>query len=331
MGNLHGEESGSNIFHLKKSLNEIAEGINIDINILTEKVEKARIKLFEVREKRIHPYKDDKILTDWNALMISALAKASQVFENKLYKQTAVKAVEFILGKLRDEEGRLLHRYRNGESGITANIDDYTFTISTLIDLYEATFDLLWLRTAIELNESLIKHFWDEENGAFYFTPDNGEKLIVRQKEIYDGAIPSGNSVAILNLLKLGRITSNISYEEKAFKIAKVFSDQINRMPSAYSQTLTGLCFGFGESFEIVIVGWKEDKTTKEIIEYFRNKYFPNKIILLKEPDDQDLKNISPFTEFQTQIDNKTTVYICRDYVCEKPVTSLEEVKKILE
>lgn len=330
-GNLPGEDCPNNIFHLKKSIKAIAEEKGINENILADKIDKARIKLFEVREKRVHPYKDDKILTDWNGLMISAFARASQVFNNKLYEETAVKAAEFILQNMIDEKEKLLHRYREGASGITAGLDDYSFIIMGLIDLYEATFDVHWLKTAIELNEDMIKHFWDEQNGGFYFSPDYGEKLIIRQKEIYDGAIPSGNSAAIFNLLKLGRITGNSLFEEKAFQIARLFSDMISRMPSAFSQTLTGLDFGFGESFEIVIVGNRDESTTQEIIEYLRSRFLPNKIILLKEPDDQELKNISPFTELQTQIDNKTTVYICRNYVCEKPVHSLHNVKEILE
>jgi uncharacterized protein YyaL (SSP411 family) len=330
-GNFTGEEAGGIIFHLKKSFKEIAEDINISENILNEKIENARRKLFEVRKKRIHPYKDDKILTDWNGLMISAFSKASQVFNDNVYEESAVKASEFILEKLRDKEGKLLHRYRENEAGIPASLDDYSFFIMGLIDLYEATFNVRWLKTAIELNKDLITHFWDEENGGFFFSPDYGEKLIVRQKEIYDGAVPSGNSVEILNLLKLGRITGNSSFEEKAFKIANIFSDKINQMPSAFSQTLASLNFGFGESFEIVIVGEKDNRITKEIIRYFRTGFSPNKVILLKEPGDQELKNIAPFTEYQTQIDNKTTVYICRNYVCEKPVTSLNEIKEIFK
>ena len=325
------EETTNNIFHLTKSIEEIAEEKKIDSDILKKKVELAREKLFKERERRVHPFKDDKILTDWNSLMISALAKASQVFSNKIYSDAAIKAAEFILNKLKDEKEKLLHRYRNGEAGITANIDDYSFLISALIDLYETTFDLKWLRTAINLNDECLKHFWDNKNGGFFFTSDENEKLIIRQKEIYDGAIPSGNSAAILNLLKLGRITGNSSFEEKAFEITTAFSKQINQMPSAFAQTLTGLDFGFGESFEIVIVGDKTSEETKEVINYLRRKFLPNKIILLKEPKDSELKKIARFTEFQNQIDDKTTVYICRNYVCERPVTSLDEVKKILK
>ncbi len=328
---INGSDSRKNIFRLKKSYKEIAEERHIAESIIKEKIEKVGKKLFEYREKRVHPHKDDKILTDWNALMISAFAKASQVFGSHLYRESAIKAAEFIHNKLKDKDGKLLHRYRNGEAGIVANIDDYAFTVSAFIDLYEATFNITWLEEAAELNNVLIQYFWDNTVGGFFFTPDYGEELIVRQKEIYDGAIPSGNSAAILNLLRLGRITGDSSLEDKAFGIVNAFSDQITHMPSAFSQTLSGLDFGFGESFEIVIAGYKDDIVTREIIEYFRKKFIPNKIILFKDPEYDILTKISPFTELQTQVDNKTTVYICRNYVCERPVTSLNEIKEILE
>lgn len=202
------------------------------------------------------------------------------------------------------------------------------FLIKALIDLYETTFNIFWLEKAIELNKDMIKYFWDEETGGFFFTPDYGEELIVRQKDIYDGAVPSGNSIAILNLLKLGRITGDTALEEKAFKTAKVFSIQINRMPSAFTQALSSLDFGFGESFEVVIAGERDNKTTKEFIKYFRSHFLPNKIILLKEPGDDKLKSIAPFTEFQTQKNDKTTVYICRNYVCEMPITDHSGIEK---
>lgn len=326
-----GSDSQVNIFHVKKSYREIAEERHIAENIVKEKIKRAVNELFDYREKRVHPHKDDKILTDWNALMISAFAKASRVSRNHMYLESAIKAAEFIRHNLRDKDGKLLHRYRNSEAGIAANIDDYAFTIGAFIDLYEASFNITWLETAVELNKDMIQHFWDNTGGGFYFNPDYAEELIVRQKEIYDGAIPSGNSAAVLNLLRLGRITGESDLESKAFGIAKAFSGQITQMPSAFSQTLTGLDFGFGESFEIVIVGDKDDINTREIIEYFSNKFLPNKIILFKEPEDNSLKKISPFTELQTQISGKATVYICRNYVCEKPATSLNEIKKILE
>ncbi|HLG28805.1 MAG TPA: thioredoxin domain-containing protein, partial [Candidatus Brocadiales bacterium] len=208
-----GRKTGDNILHLKKPVAEIALSLNISQEELNKKIQVAREKLFKVREKRVHPHKDDKVLTDWNGLMIAALAKGSQAFNEPEYSVAAGRAVDFILKNLRDKSGELLHRYRDGESGIRANVTDYAFLVWGLTELYEATFDVNYLKTALELNRELIENFWDEDNGGFYFTSSDVEELIVRQKEINDGAIPSGNSVAMLNLIRLGRITANSDLE----------------------------------------------------------------------------------------------------------------------
>ncbi len=324
-----GNEPG-NILHLKNSLTELSTEAGLSEEELKKKINEASKKLFKIREKRVHPYKDDKILTDWNGIMISAFAKAARAFGSSLYEDTAVKAVKFIMNKLRTKEGKLLHRFRNGEAGITGNLDDYAFLVSALIDLYETTFNTNLLKQAIELNDHTIKHFYDNENGGFYFTPDYGEELIARNKEIYDGAIPSGNSIAILNLLKLGRITGNTDLEDKANETIRFFSGQINRMPSAFAASLSGIMMGYRDSYEIVIAGNRKDKSSKEILEFFGRNFIPNKVILLKEPGDTGLAEIAPFTEEMVQQGDTATVYICRHYACEMPVTSVDEIKKIL-
>jgi uncharacterized protein len=218
---VHGTKTDTNILHLKSDLITLAKENNLTEEKLSAKIEYSRKKLYEVREKRIHPHKDDKILTDWNGLMISAFAKAAQAFNNKEYSETAKKAADFIIKDLITEDGKLLHRYRDGEAGITANADDYAFFIQALLDLYETIFEVKYLKSALKLNEDFIHHFWDRENKGFFFTPDYGEQLIVRQKEIYDGAVPSGNSIAMLNLLRIGRITAKPEFEEMADSINK--------------------------------------------------------------------------------------------------------------
>ncbi len=325
-------ESGEpgNILHLKNTLQELSQETGLTEEALRDKINKAGKKLFEIRELRVHPYKDDKILTDWNGLMISAFAKAARAFGNSLYRDTALKALRFIMNNLRTEEGRLLHRFRNEEAGITGNLDDYAFMVSTLIDLYETTFDISLLQTAIELNEHMINHFYDNKNGGFFFTPDYGEKLITRNKEIYDGAIPSGNSAAVLNLLKLGRITGNAGMEDKADKTFRFFSEQLNRMPSAFANTLSGMIMAYRDSLEIVIAGNKGEKDTEEILEYFGRQFIPNKVILLKQPGEKSLTEIAPFTEEMVQQNGAATVYICRHYACEMPVTSVDQIIKLL-
>ena len=178
--------------------------MNISEEKLTGQLNEIRKKLLGSRDKRIHPFKDDKVLTDWNGLMVAALARGAQVFNEPVFAEAARRAISFILNRLRTSEGRLLHRFRDGIASIPATVDDYAFIIWGLLELYEATFEIGHLDTALMLNKHLLDHFWDKKDGGFYFTPDDGEELLVRQKEAHDGAVPSGNSVSMLNLLASG-------------------------------------------------------------------------------------------------------------------------------
>src|SRR5690606_20972821 len=174
-----------------------------------------RSRLFLAREKRVHPSKDDKILTDWNGLMIAALARAAGALQDPDFAGAASRAADSLLEVLQTADGRLMHRYREG-ADIQGNLDDYAFLIWGLIELYEAVFDVRYLREAVRLNQVLEEHFWDEEAGGFFFTADDGEELLIRKKEYYDGALPSGNSIALFNLLRLMHLTVDQKYEEKA-------------------------------------------------------------------------------------------------------------------
>lgn len=323
--------SGTNIFHLKKSSKELADEFNISEDAFIEKLESIRKKLFDYREKRIHPHKDDKVLTDWNGLMISALAKAAQAFNNNNYMETAIKAYSFIEKYLTEQDGKLIHRFRDGESGLSAHIDDYAFMINALIDLYETTFEIKYLKQAIKLNEILMEDFWDGQSGGFYFTSSTSEELIARQKDVYDGAIPSGNSVALLNLIRLSRFTANIYYEKKASVLVKYFSGYISKSPSAFCMFMCGLDFLFSSSTEIVIVTNQNDKLTEDGINFIRSIYNPNKIVILKSNDlNKDFVELLSFTEDMKIIENNTTFYVCRDYSCNQPVNTLDELEKLL-
>ncbi len=324
------KSTGSNILHLKKSLTEIALEMKVSEEGLKKRIDTARQKLFAVRSGRIHPHKDDKILTDWNGLMIAALAKGAQVFDEPKYADAAKRATDFILKVIRRSDGRLLHRYRDGQAAVLANVDDYAFLIWGLLELYETTFDVHYLQTALDLNKDLIKHFWDEQSGGFYFTADDAEDLLIRQKEIYDGAIPSGNSVAMLNLLRLGRITANTDLEEKAKKIILAFSRVVKESPSGYAQLMVALGFGIGPSYEVVIVGNPQAGDTKDMLNAIRRHFIPNKVVILR-PGDQELPDIIRFAEFtkdHSSIDGKATTYVCLNYACKMPTT---DIKKMLE
>ena len=289
--------------------------------------------MFAYRDKRIHPHKNDKILTDWNGLMIAALAKGAQALNEPRYASLAMRAADLILENVRTSDGRLLHRYRGGEAALTAYVDDYAFFIYGLLELYEATFDVNYLKTALELNEDLIRHFWDNDNGGFYFTTDDGESLLIRQKEIYDGTIPAGNSVAMLNLLRLGRITANTDFEEKAAKIGQAFYGDVRQLPAAYTQLMVVTDFTTGSSCEVVIVGNSQADDTKQMLAAIQGPFLPNKIVILRPTEQEfaEIDDIAPLIRSNPGIDNKATAYVCLDYNCRLPTTDISSTLELLD
>ncbi len=289
--------------------------------------ESIRQKLFATREKRIHPLKDTKVLADWNGLMIAALAKGARVFDEPEYEKAARRAADFVLKEM-GEGDRLMHRWREGETAVPGQLDDYAFMIFGLLELYEATFDIQWLEKAIELNETVLKHFSDNEQGGFYLTADDAEKLLIRPKSMYDGALPSGNSVQMMNLLRLARLTGRTEYETLAEQTANAFSEMLNRSPDSFSQALQAVQFAKGPSVEIVIVGERGSADTEAMIFAIRSVYQPNKVVLLK--DDPAVEKLAPYTQAQKTVDGKATVYICRNFACEAPLTDPGAVKGAL-
>ena len=296
------------------------------------KINKILNDLYTIRKERIHPLKDDKILTDWNGLMIAAFAKAGDVFNSDDYIKQAENSAQFILKNLTDKNGRLLKRYRNGKSGIDSHLDDYAFFIWGLLELYEATFNTIYLSEAIKLSEIMVSEFWDTENGAFFLGSNNSEKLIVRAKTGYDGAIPSGNSVAAMNFIKLNRITGEKKWVEISDKIFMTFSKEINNTPTAFSYMLNGFLFESNEPKEVVVVGSGKDPETKLAIEKIKSIYIPSKVIIFKDTDDKSnkLTPLAKWTMTQESIDDKTTFYVCRDFACKIPTTDLKLALKFI-
>jgi len=327
-----GRRSGVNILHLRKTLGELASDLNLSQQDLQAHLELIRQKLFAYREKRVHPMKDDKILTDWNGLMVAALAKGAQAFDEPEYAEAACRAADFILGDMRKPDGRLLHRYRDGQAGVEANLDDYAFLVWGLIELYEAIFDASHLEVALELTSDMVRHFWDEDGGGLYLTPDDGESLFVRKKEIYDGAIPSGNAVAMLNLLRLGRMTATSGLEEKAARIGSAFSGSVNQSPSAHTQLMVALDFGIGPCYEVVIAGNAQAEDTKAMVKALRTRFLPNKVVLLNpdERESPEIAKLAEFTKNQSSIEGKATAYVCLNYNCKLPTTDIGKMLELL-
>jgi hypothetical protein len=301
---------------------------------LDEDMERSHRRLMEVREQRIRPLKDDKILTDWNGLMVGALARAAWAFNEPTFERAAKRAADFLLKTLKDEDGRLLHRYRGGVAGLPAHLDDYAFLAFGLIELYEATFETKYLKKAIELNKVMLGHFIDRKQGGFFLTADNEEPVLVRLKERYDDAIPSGSSVAIHNLLRLARITGEAELEKAADKAAGTYADDIETQAMGHTFFLSAIDFALGPSLEVVISGKKGAKDTQTMLDTLRQTYEPNKIVLLRnERSKEELVSLAPFVASQEMKQKKATAYVCMERSCSFPTNNprnmLELIKKL--
>jgi len=330
-----GNFEGKNIPNLiNASLEDIAREKAIDLQDLKNRLAPLREKLFYHREKRVHPYKDDKILTSWNGLMIAALAKGAKTLGEEELARRAEKAAKFILDKLIAQDGRLLARFREGQAAYMGYVDDYAFFIWGLIELYEATFNALYLEKALELNDDMIKLFWDTKDGGFYFYGFDSEELISRPKEIYDGATPSGNSVAALNLLKLARITGREDLNEKAQQIFSAFSGEVSAYPMAYTYLMCALLFALGISREIVITGDLATESTKSMLNLIRSVYMPDTLVLFKPErgEHELLKKLVPkIQEMSSLEEGKATAYVCENYTCKAPTSDLQRLEEMLK
>ncbi|KPU46024.1 cellobiose 2-epimerase [Oxobacter pfennigii] len=320
-----GNFEGKNIPNLIQSdIDEIESN-----NELKHKLDLIRKKLFDYREKRIHPLKDDKILTSWNGLMIAALSLGGRVFKNDEYIMESKKAADFLLEKLVRKDGRLLLRYREGETANLGYLDDYAFLIWGLIELYQALLDPLYLKKALKLNEDMIKLFWDDEAGGLYLYGTDSEELITRPKEIYDGAMPSGNSVSLYNMLRLYNFSGNESLKEKAHEIIKSFGGIVNDTPMYYTFYMLGVMFSISETKEILVAGKREDAETQHILNEINDVFLPFATVVLNDGSTY-LEEINPFLKAMGKKDEKTTVYICQDYSCKSPITDAHKLKEQL-
>jgi uncharacterized protein len=327
-----GRKTGRNILHLSQPLEETASLINLSVPELRTRLETIRRKMFDYREKRIHPHKDDKILTDWNCLMIAALAKGARAMNEPEFANAARRAASFIIDKMFASDGRLLHRYREGEAAIAAYLDDYSFLIYGLLELYETTFDVEYLKKALNINQYLLAHFRDDKNGGFYFTADDGESLPFRQKEIYDGAIPSGNSLLMLNLIRLGRLTGDSGLEQEAARIGRAFFENVSQSPSAYTQLLQAVDFAIGPSYEVVITGHPQATDTVNMLRAIQQEFLPGKVVILVSPGGppNGIGDIAQFTGTYSMLDNKATAFVCVNHNCKLPTTDIETMLSLL-
>ena len=330
-----GQKTGANILHLRQPLARAAspagEAASRDRVETAERWEMIRQTLVEARDERPRPALDDKVLTDWNGLLIAALAKAGRALpDGERFTHRARSAADFLLDTMQSD-GRLLHRYRNGDVDIQGHLDDEAYLLWGLTELYGTTFDARWLRAAVDRATSMVKHFEDDEHGGFYFTAHDGESLIVRQKEYYDGAMPSGNSAALLGLVRVARLTGRTELEEAADRLIAAASEQVSEQPAGFTGFLLGLHAALADSREIVIAGDLDDSATQELLAVTRNRYLPNTVVLHR-PDESDpeIADIAPFTRPQTTIDGRPAAYVCQNFACQRPVQTPEALAETL-
>jgi len=320
-----GKYTGANILHLKKPLPDSARSMKIPIDELRNTLEIIRKKLYDHRKTRIHPLKDDKILADWNGLMIAALAQAGRLLHMPEYTAAAEKAAAFILNNFKSPDGGLMHRHRNGQTSITGTAEDYAFMMWGLIELYESTFDPAYLAEAVAFGGILQQRFYDDENGGFFLTADNAEQLLVRPKEIYDGAIPSANSVAAYSLVRLARLTGRNDLEDIAIATGTAFYDRIAKAPAEAAVMMMAVEFLEGTAFEVVIAGDSQSEETAAFINALNEHFLPNTLVLLRptETETPRIAAIAPFTRHQKNIKGQTTAYVCEKQICKRPVTTV--------
>lgn len=325
------EKTGENIPHLTRPLAAWADELGTDEDELDRRLDHLRRSLFEHRARRERPLRDDKVLADWNGFMVAALAVAARALDAPEVAKTARRAADFVLGTMRRADGRLWHRYRAGEVGIEAHLDDYAFVIWGLVELYQTVFDPALLRAALDLAEPLLDHFEDEQDGGFFMAADDAEQLLVRQKEFYDGAMPSGNSAALIALVRLARLTGRSDLEDHASRIAEAAAEQLRRQPSGFTALLVGLDLAVGPAQEIVVAGEPGAADTNALLSVVREGYRPRSVVLQRPSGDEpELAEMAPFVREQVPVGGQATAYVCENFACSRPVTDADALRDLL-
>ena len=293
---------------------------------------KAREKLRAVRETRPRPFRDDKVLADWNGLMVAALASAARILQEPEYARKAEEAAGFVLSRLRREDGRLLHRYRDGEAGILGMLDDYAFLAYGLLELYQATFRLEHLKSALTLAEEMVRLFADPQ-GGFFLSGQDAAPLIYRPKIVYDGATPSGNAIAILVLLRLAQIQSREDWQERAEQALAFLYPAVFQNPAAYPQVWTAWDYAFGPRQDVVLVGTPGEQGIQDMLRVFAQVFLPRAGVVLRPPEDADageLLLLCPAAVGKHRLQNRPSAYVCQPPSCLEPVCAPEGLEAVL-
>jgi len=328
-----GELRGKNILIVSHSIDETAARFGMTPDSVRGTVAEVRTKLFEARKNRPRPHLDDKVITAWNGLMISAFARAYQVLQNERYLVIATGAAQFIREHLyREKDGVLLRRYRAGEAAIEGYVDDYAFLIQGLLDLYEAGFNVKFLTWALALQEKQDELFWDDSAGGYFSTSGKDETILLRMKESYDGAEPSPNSVSLLNLSRLAAMTDADGLRNKAERTLSAFGNDLKDAPHAMPQMIAGSDFYQDKPVQIVIAGKPCAKDTVAMLKEVHSRFIPNKVVILADGGEgqRALAEHLDFVKSVSMLNGKATAYVCEDYVCKTPVTDVTTLGEII-
>ncbi len=320
-------EHGTSILHLPKPIDKIATD-----DATRRRLDAARTKLLAARSRRARPHRDDKILADWNGLMIGALAYGARALDDPAYARAAESAARFVLDNMQ-RDGHLLHRYRDGQADIPGFLDDYAFLSWGLLELYEATLDPQWLEQSVRLAREMVAQFWDQPAGGFLLSGRRNEALIAKTKELYDGALPSGNSVATLVLVRLAELTTDAELKQYAQRQLEVFSGLANHMPHAFPQFLIAVDEWLGPSREIVIAGDPAAAETRAMLRAVNRRFMPRSVIVLHAPGEagRAIERLAPFTANQLPLRGLPTAYVCENHVCNLPVTDTAKLEQLLD
>ncbi len=316
-------EHGTSILNTPQPIDDVARSFGIDRSSLEQIIRTGKKRLFAVREERVRPGRDDKVLTAWNGLMLTAFAEAANILGRDDYREVAVKNADFLLQSLM-KENRLLRTYKDGQAKLNGYQEDYAYLIEGLLALYEATFDVKYFDTARQLADTMIEQFWDDADVGFYFTSSDHEELITRTKEYFDNATPAGNSVAAHVLLKLALLAGESSYQVKAAAILRTMRQAISRYPSAFGYLLGALDLYLSEAKEIAIIGDPDSHEVRSFIETIYGSYIPNKVIAARAAGNQAAAESIKLLEQRDLVDNRATAYVCRNYTCLAPATTVE-------
>jgi len=326
-----GRKTQSNILHFKQSLTQWAGRLNMEEIPLQYHWTQIRERLYKARCIRPRPLKDDKVLTDWNGLMICALSMGGRILNDARYVRASQRAAAFILTRMQDDQGRLLHRFRENDADVRGNANDYACFIMGLVQLYQSTFDPFFLKQAVRLQDIMLNEFWDSENGGFYLTSSVARDLPVRPRELVDGPIPSANSAALVNLLNLSLLTGDPRWENRAHHLIRSVGGSIQANPSAHTHFLIGLDLALNPGPSMVIAGEPDDEDTRQMLSVFNRYFLSNSVILLKSRRHaKHLIEIAPFTGSVCRQAGKATAFVCRNFSCHQPTTDLTEFQNMV-